>query len=62
MVLSVNGWGGRRSAVQVVLGLDDQTPSGPDDTRAGQRNVLSNGELLSRAREVGDASKDETPL
>lgn len=48
--------------VQVVLGLDNQTPSGPDDTRASQGNVLGDGELLSRAREVGDAGKDEAPL
>jgi hypothetical protein len=53
--------GGRKSG-QVVLGLDDQAPSGPDEAGAGQGKVLSERELLDGARKVGDAGEDESPL
>lgn len=51
-----------QESVQVVLGLDDQAPSGPDETGAGQGKVLGEGELLDGSREVGDTGKDESPL
>lgn len=47
---------------QVVLGLDDKTPAGPDEAGGGQGAVLLQGELLGRAGEVGDAGEDEGPL
>lgn len=47
---------------QVVLGLDDEAPAGPDDTRGRQGAVLLQGELLGRASEVGDTGDDEGPL
>lgn len=47
---------------EVVLGLDDQAPSGPDEAGAGQGKVLSERELLDGARKVGDAGDDESPL
>lgn len=48
--------------VQDVLGLDDETPAGPDKAGAGQGEVLGEGEVLGGAREVGDAGNDESPL
>lgn len=48
--------------VQVVLGLDDEAPAGPDETGAGEGKVLRQGELLDGAGKVGDASDDEAPL
>lgn len=47
---------GRREniVVQVVLGLDDQAPSGPDETGRGEGGVLCEGELLGGARKVRD--------
>lgn len=47
---------------QVVLGLDDEAPAGPDETGGGQGAVLLQGELLGRAGEVGDTGEDEGPL
>lgn len=51
---------GRR--IQVVLGLDDQAPPGPDQTSARQGKVLREGELFGRAGKVGDAGEHESPL
>jgi hypothetical protein len=45
-----------------VLGLDDEAPAGPDDTRAGEGEVLGEGELLGGTGEVGDTGEDKTPL
>ena len=47
---------------QDVLGLDDQSPPGPDRARGRQGGILRQGELLGRARKVGDASDDDGPL
>lgn len=47
---------------QVVLGLDDEAPAGPDETRGGQGAVLLQGELLGGAGEVGDTGEDKGPL
>lgn len=49
-------------SVQVVLGLDDEAPSSPNDTGAGQSEVLSERELLGGTSEVGDTGKDKSPL
>lgn len=48
--------------VQVVLGLDDQAPTGPDETGAGQGEVLGERELLGRTSEIGNTSEDKSPL
>lgn len=48
--------------VQVVLGLDDQAPAGPDDTGGRQGGVLGEGELLGGTGKVGDTGEDESPL
>lgn len=48
--------------VQVVLGLDDQAPAGPDDTGGRQGGVLGEGKLLGGTGKVGDAGEDESPL
>ena len=53
---------GRRENAQVVLRLDDQAPAGPDETGGSQGAVLGEGELLGRARKVGDTCEDETPF
>ncbi len=58
----VVGLGGDRDNIQVVLGLDDQAPTGPDCTGCHEGAVLLERELLSRSEEVGDTSKDEAPL
>lgn len=50
------------SSEQVVLWLDDETPAGPDGTGGGQGAVLSEGELLGWAIEVGNTRDDEGPL
>lgn len=47
---------------QVVLGLDDEAPAGPDEAGGGQGTVLGEGEFLGGAGEVGDAGEDEGPL
>ena len=47
---------------QVVLGLDDQAPAGPDETSGSQGTVLGERELLGRARKVGDTCEDEAPF
>ena len=47
---------------QVVLGLDDEAPAGPDEARGRQGAVLLQRELLGRAGEVGDTGEDEGPL
>lgn len=54
--------GGRSGDVQVVLGLDDQAPPGPDDAGAGQGKVLGKRELFGGAGKVGDAGEDKSPL
>lgn len=51
-----------RKDVQVVLGLDNQAPARPDETRAGQGKVLRKRQLLDGAGKVGDAGNDERPL
>ena len=48
--------------VQNVLGLDDQAPPGPDQTRASKGKVLGEGELLGRASHIGNTSNYEAPL
>jgi hypothetical protein len=48
--------------LQHVLGLDDEAPAGPDDTRAGEGEVLGKGELLGGTGEVGDTGEDKSPL
>jgi hypothetical protein len=48
--------------VQVVLRLDNEAPASPDDTGAGQGEVLSEGELLGGTSEIGDTGKDKSPL
>lgn len=47
---------------QVVLGLDDEAPAGPNEARGRQRGVLRQRELLGRAGKVGDTGEDEGPL
>lgn len=47
---------------EVVLGLDDEAPAGPDEAGGGQGAVLGEGELLGGAAKVGDAGEDEGPL
>jgi hypothetical protein len=47
---------------EVVLGLDDEAPAGPDEAGGRQGAVLLQGELLGGAGEVGDAGEDEGPL
>lgn len=59
------GWDRNRgtgAVIQVVLGLDDEAPAGPDDAGAGQGEVLGEGELLGGTSKVGDAGEDESPL
>jgi len=48
--------------VQVVLGLDDEAPPGPDEAGAGESKVLRKRELLCGTGKVGDAGEDERPL
>lgn len=48
--------------LQVVLGLDDQAPSSPDEASAGQGKVLCERELLDGSRKVRDTGKDKSPL
>ena len=48
--------------IQVVLGFDDKAPSSPNNTGAGQGEVLSEGELLGGTSEIGDTGKDKSPL
>jgi hypothetical protein len=48
--------------LQVVLGGDDEAPPRPDQTGGREGTVLGEGQLLGRAREVGDAGQDERPL
>jgi hypothetical protein len=48
--------------IQVVLGLDDEAPAGPDNTGTGQGEVLSEGEVLDGTSEVGDTGEDKSPL
>lgn len=47
---------------EVVLGLDNQTPAGPDEARGRQGGVLRQGELFGGTGKVGDAGEDERPL
>lgn len=47
---------------QIVLGLDDQAPPGPDQASRGQGEVLGEGQLLGGASKVGYASNDQRPL
>lgn len=49
-------------SVQVVLGLDDEAPSGPDHAGAGQGEELCKGQLLGGTGEVRDTGDDESPL
>lgn len=53
---------GRGVGIQNIPGLDDEAPTGPDDARAGQGEVLGEGELLGGTCEVGDAGDNERPL
>ena len=59
-------WGDRNRGtgcvLQVVLGLDDEAPTSPDDAGTGQGKVLGEGELLGGTSKVGDAGEDESPL
>jgi hypothetical protein len=50
------------SSEEVVLGLDDEAPTSPDDTGASKGKVLGEGELLGRTSEIGDTGKDKSPL
>ena len=52
----------KKGNAQVVLGLDDQAPAGPDETGGSQGGVLGERELLGWARKVGDTCEDETPF
>lgn len=47
---------------EVVLGLDDEAPAGPDDAGGRQGGVLREGELLGGAGKVGDTGEDKSPL
>lgn len=47
---------------QVVLGLDDQTPSGPDEAGGKQSGVLGAGQSLDRSSKVRDTGNDQSPL
>lgn len=47
---------------EVVLGLDDEAPAGPDEARGRQGAVLGEGEFLGGAGKVGDSGEDERPL
>jgi hypothetical protein len=60
VVWGKSGW--TRNYSQIVLGLDDEAPAGPDDTGRGQSKVLGDGELLYGTGEVRDAGEDEGPL
>ena len=51
-----------RKHAQIVLGLDDQAPTSPDETGGSQGAVLGERQLLGRARKVGDTCEDETPF
>ena len=53
---------GQGKDAQIVLGLDNQAPPGPDDAGSGQGGVLGQRELLGGAAKVGDAGDDETPF
>ena len=55
---ALSGYGDAR----VVLGLDDQTPAGPDHTRGGQRHILVHRQILDGAVEVADAREHKAPL
>lgn len=48
--------------IQVVLGLDDEAPASPDNTGAGQGQVLGEGEVLNGTSEIGDTGEDKSPL
>lgn len=47
---------------EVVLGLDDEAPAGPDEAGGGQGGVLGEGEFLGGTGKVGDTGEDESPL
>lgn len=47
---------------EVVLGLDDETPAGPNDTGGQEGKLLSAGHGFDGALDVGDTSKHERPL
>lgn len=48
--------------VQHILGADYEAPAGPDETGAGEGEVLGEGELLSGTGKVRDTGEDESPL
>lgn len=48
--------------IQHILGLDNEAPSGPDGTGSHEGEVLSQGQLLSWAKEVGGAGEDHAPF
>ncbi len=52
----------RRGVIQIVLRLDNQAPPGPDETSAGQGDVLREREVLGRAGKVSNAGDDKRPL
>lgn len=47
---------------QVVLGLDDEAPSSPDEAGGEQGGVLSAGKGLNGSSKVGDTGNDQSPL
>jgi glutamine cyclotransferase len=49
-------------SVQIVLGLDDQAPTGPDETSASQGKVLGKGQLFGGTGKVGNTGNNESPL
>ncbi len=48
--------------IQDVSRLNDQAPSGPDEAGSCESGVLSDGELLYWAVEIGDTCEDDCPL
>lgn len=47
---------------EIVLGLNDQAPPGPDETGASEGKVLGSRELLDGTGEIGDTGEDKSPL
>lgn len=48
--------------VQNISRFDDEAPSSPDGASACQGEVLRQGELFGRPREVADSGNDDGPL